>query len=358
MLSVRGLSRHFRIDGGVVAAVDDVSFEIEPGELFVLVGDSGSGKTTLLRCIAGLEVPDRGEIRIAERVVSSDSPPTWVPPQQRRLGMVFQSYAVWPHLTVFENVALPLREGAQRVDRREVEKRVHQALELVELGGHGPRPATLLSGGQQQRVALARAIAVSSRMLLMDEPLSNLDARLREDVRGRIRSVAKQLGSTVVYVTHDQVEAMAIADRIGLLRSGRLIQVGTPVELYHQPCEPAVAEFFGQVNWLEGTVGGPDLVYTPMGPLRVTPQFAGSVGQQVVLGIRPECVVPVNGGADVASNVFEARVVSSAFLGEQVVLQLDVADRLLVAKTRAVPHDTDGCVRVAIAADDVMAFPR
>ena len=358
MLSVRGLSRHFRIDAGVVAAVDDVSFEIEPGELFVLVGDSGSGKTTLLRCIAGLEVPDRGEVRIADRVVSSDSPPTWVPPQQRRLGMVFQSYAVWPHLTVFENVALPLREGAQRIDRREVERRVHQALELVELGGHGPRPATLLSGGQQQRVALARAIAVNSRMLLMDEPLSNLDARLREDVRGRIRTLAKQLGSTVVYVTHDQVEAMAIADRIGLLRSGRLVQVGTPVELYHEPSEPAVAEFFGQVNWLDGTVCAPGVVQTSIGALRVTHPLEGAIGQRVVLGVRPECVVPVNGTAHGGLNVLDVRIVSSAFLGEQVVVEVCVGDHVLVSKSRVVPHDTDGCLRVSIEPDDIMAFPK
>jgi iron(III) transport system ATP-binding protein len=272
--------------------------------------------------------------------------------------MVFQSYAVWPHLSVFENVALPLREGAQRIDPREVERRVHQALELVELDGHGPRPATLLSGGQQQRVALARAIAVNSRMLLMDEPLSNLDARLREDVRGRIRSLAKQLGSTVVYVTHDQVEAMAIADRIGLLRSGHLVQVGTPVELYHQPCEPAVAEFFGQVNWLDGTVCGPGLVQTPVGAIRIVDSVSDRIGAPVVLGIRPECVVPVNGDAQRGPNVFDARIVSSAFLGEQVVVQLRVADHLLVGKSRVVPPETEGCLRVAIAPNDVMAFPR
>src|SRR5690242_16275587 len=166
MLSIRGLCKRFpQQDSGAIAAVDNVSLEVESGELFVLVGASGSGKTTLLRCLAGLEVPDHGEIRIAGELMSSDSPATWVPPQRRRLGMVFQSYAVWPHLTVFENVALPLREGAQRVERVEVERRVHQALELVELPELAQRPATLLSGGQQQRVALARAIAVNARIL-------------------------------------------------------------------------------------------------------------------------------------------------------------------------------------------------
>jgi ABC-type sugar transport system ATPase subunit len=354
MLSVRGLSRRFPIHGGVVTALDNVCFDVEPGELFVLVGDSGSGKTTLLRCIAGLETPDRGEVRIDGKVVSSDAPPTWVPPQRRRLGMVFQSYAVWPHLTVFDNVALPLREGTQRIDRHEVHRRVHEALELVELHGLGDRPATLLSGGQQQRVALARAIAVNSRMLLMDEPLSNLDARLREDVRGRIRTVAKQLGSTVVYVTHDQVEAMAIADRIGLLHAGGLVQVGAPVEMYHQPCRPSVAEFFGQVNWLDGTLCAPGVVQTPLGALHVARTKAWSVGQHLILGVRPECIVP----SGECLNVLEAHLQSSAFLGEQVVAQFAVGDHVLVSKTRTLPRSDEAQrVRIAIDPEDIMAFP-
>jgi iron(III) transport system ATP-binding protein len=356
MLSVRNLSKRFPIHGGVVTALDSVSFEVELGELFVLVGGSGSGKTTLLRCIAGLEVPDAGEIRIDDVAMSSDSPPTWVPPQRRRLGMVFQSYAVWPHLSVFDNVALPLREGAQRINRREVDRRVNEALELVELQGLGQRPATLLSGGQQQRVALARAVAVNSRMLLMDEPLSNLDARLREDVRGRIHDLAKQLGSTVVYVTHDQVEAMAIADRIGLLRSGALVQVGTPVELYRRPTHPEVADFFGQVNWLEGTACGPAAVKTAVGVLRVAENGLAPVGQGVLVGIRPECVVPVNGQSVEAANILEARVVSTSFLGEQVLAQLSVADQRLISKCRAFVG-SEQCIRVEIAPDDIMTFP-
>jgi iron(III) transport system ATP-binding protein len=194
MISIRRLHKRFIVSDGAVAAVKALDLEIAEGEFFVIVGASGSGKTTLLRCIAGLEVPDAGEIRIAGQVVSSDSPPTWVPPQQRKLGMVFQSYAVWPHLTVAENVALPLAEGSQRIRRSEVTARVKEALRLVQLEEQADRPATLLSGGQQQRVALARAIAVNSRILLMDEPLSNLDARLREEVRGKIRELAKQLG--------------------------------------------------------------------------------------------------------------------------------------------------------------------
>ncbi|HEX9443155.1 MAG TPA: ABC transporter ATP-binding protein, partial [Candidatus Binatia bacterium] len=220
MISVQRLAKQFPAGGGSVAAIKDLSFEVAEGEFFVIVGASGSGKTTLLRSVAGLELPDRGVISIGGRVVSSDDPPAWVPSQQRKLGMVFQSYAVWPHLTVYENVALPLAEGSQRIPRGEVKNRAREALRLVQLEEMAGRPATLLSGGQQQRVALARAIAVNPRILLMDEPLSNLDARLREEVRGKIRELAKELGSTVLYVTHDQVEAMAIADRIALMQAG------------------------------------------------------------------------------------------------------------------------------------------
>jgi iron(III) transport system ATP-binding protein len=357
MLSVRGLSKQFSIDRGAVAALSNVSFEVLPGELFVLVGDSGSGKTTLLRCVAGLEAPDHGEIRIGEQIMSADEPPTWVAPQQRRLGMVFQSYAVWPHLTVAENIALPLREGAQRIPRVEIDSRVQEALELVELQALANRPATLLSGGQQQRVALARAIAVNSRMLLMDEPLSNLDARLRGDVRERIRDVTKQLGSTVLYVTHDQVEAMAIADRIGLLRAGELVQIGTPLELYHRPCQPAVADFFGQVNWLEAAYCGSTTVTTPIGPLRLAANHASNGAQHLLLGIRPECIVPVDNEVAASTNVLEARVISTAFLGEYVVAHLDVDGHAMTSKHRVLPPLRGGCMRVAIEPGDIMTFP-
>ena len=352
MLSVRRLSRRFSVAEGTVDALSEVSFDVDAGEFFVLVGASGSGKTTLLRCIAGLDVPDGGEVRIDDRLMSSDAPPTFVPPQERRLGMVFQSYAVWPHLTVYENVALPLREGTQRIGRRDVDRRVREVLDLVELGSVAERSATLLSGGQQQRVALARAIAVNSRMLLMDEPLSNLDARLREDVRGRIRDLAKQLGSTVVYVTHDQVEAMAMADRIALMSTGQLLQVGTPLELYRHPREPFIAEFFGQVNWLDGMSLGGDSVETPLGQLRI--DAAAPAGNRVLLGIRPESLVPAERDA---TNAIEARMISSTFLGDQVHGQLRIADRVLTAKGRALLVEPGSIVKLAIDPAEIMLFP-
>jgi iron(III) transport system ATP-binding protein len=355
MIAIRRLQKRFAVSDGAVAAVKDLELEVAEGEFFVIVGASGSGKTTLLRCIAGLEVPDGGEISIAGQVVSSDNPPTWVPPQRRKLGMVFQSYAVWPHLTVSQNVALPLAEGAQRIARGEVASRVREALRLVQLEELADRPATLLSGGQQQRVALARAIAVNSRILLMDEPLSNLDARLREEVRGKIRELAKQLGSSVLYVTHDQIEAMAISDKIALMQSGELLQAGAPLEIYHKPKRAEVAEFFGSVNWLNGKIVQPGLAESPIGKLRVPPSSA--VGEEVLLGFRPECLSFAYGHAAGEANVFQAKLESSTFLGDQFIFKVRVSDRELIGKNRIVPVHTNGNVSLRIDPADVMVFP-
>jgi iron(III) transport system ATP-binding protein len=355
MISIRRLHKRFSVSGGAVAAVKALELEVAEGEFFVIVGASGSGKTTLLRCIAGLEVPDGGEISIAGDVVSSDSPPTWVPPQRRKLGMVFQSYAVWPHLTVFQNVALPLAEGSQRIARAEVDNRVREALRLVQLEEFAGRPATLLSGGQQQRVALARAIAVNSRILLMDEPLSNLDARLREEVRGKIRELAKQLGSTVLYVTHDQIEAMAISDKIALMQLGELLQVGAPLEIYHKPIRAEVAEFFGSVNWLNGKIIQPGLADSQIGKLRVPGSTAA--GEEVLLGFRPECLSFAYGHADGEPNIFQAKLESSTFLGDQFIFRVRVSDRDLIGKNRIVPAHANGNVSLRIDPADVLVFP-
>lgn len=355
MISIRGLTKQFTVSDGKVIALKGLDLHVAEGEFFVIVGASGSGKTTLLRCVAGLETPDSGEIRIAGQVVSSDNPPAWVPSQQRKLGMVFQSYAVWPHLTVYENVALPLAEGAQRVPHKEVKSRVQEALRLVQLGELSDRSATLLSGGQQQRVALARAIAVNPRVLLMDEPLSNLDARLREDVRGRIRDLAQHLGSTVLYVTHDQVEAMAISDKIALMREGELLQVGTPMELYHKPVRPEVAEFFGLVNWVEGKMVQPSLAETPIGALEISGSVA--LGSQVVLGFRPESLsvvsAPPVGGRNVLSGIFR----SSTFLGDQFLYNVMIRDYLFVGKGRMVPVHGDGHLCLYVDPADILLFP-
>ena len=355
MITIRNLTKEFTVSGGKVAALKGLKLSVAEGEFFAIVGASGSGKTTLLRCVAGLEVPDGGAIRIAGQVVSSDHPPTWVPSQERKLGMVFQSYAVWPHLTVYENVALPLAEGAQRIARSEVDQRVLEALRLAQIEELAGRSATLLSGGQQQRVALARAIAVNPRLLLMDEPLSNLDARLREEVRGKIRELAKQLGSTVLYVTHDQVEAMAVSDKIALMQLGELLQVGAPMELYRSPCRAEVAEFFGQVNWLRARIIESGLVETPIGRLRI--ERSANPGDSVLLGIRPECLSIVEGDPSSQSNLLYAALRSSTFLGDQFVYSVVVRDRLLVGKSRISPVCPNGqlCLRVDPA--DLLVFP-
>ena len=354
MISIRRLHKRFTVSDGVVAAIRSLDLDIAEGELFVIVGASGSGKTTLLRCIAGLEVPDGGEICINGKIVSSDSPPSWIAPQQRKLGMVFQSYAVWPHLTVSQNVALPLAEGAQRVAKSEVANRVKEALRLVQLEEQADRPATLLSGGQQQRVALARAIAVSSRLLLMDEPLSNLDARLREDVRGRIRDVAKHLGSTVLYVTHDQIEAMAIADKIALMQAGELLQVGTPAQIYHKPNSTDVADFFGSVNWLDGEIISAGLADSPIGKLQV--ESTAEPGQKIRLGFRPENLRVATGVSRI--NCFIGKLISSTFLGDQYTYCADANGRQLLGKNRTLPERTNGSTQFTVDAADIMVFSR
>jgi len=356
MISIRNLCKEFLVSGGNVAALKSLDLEVAEGEFFVIVGASGSGKTTLLRCVAGLESPDRGEIRIAGKTVYSDAPPTWVSPQERKFGMVFQSYAVWPHLTVFENIALPLREGAQRIPRREVNQRVQEALRMVQLDEQKDRSSTLLSGGQQQRVALARAIAVNPRVLLMDEPLSNLDARLREEVRGKIRELAKQLGATVLYVTHDQVEAMAMADKIAVMSFGKLLQHGEPMELYHKPNCPEVADFFGSVNWLTGKRVNANFIETAIGGFEVC--VRDDLGAEVLVGFRPEYLEIADGNTAAEQNCFAAVLRSSTFLGDQFVYEAVIQDQLLIGKSRVAPARGGQPLRLFVRPADLLVFPR
>ena len=237
---------------GRVNAVDGVSFTIQRGEIFTLLGPSGCGKTTTLRLVAGLEEPDRGEISIAGKPVAVPARGLYLAPEKRRLGMVFQSYAIWPHLSVFENVAFPVR--VRRESNEMVQRRVAHALEIVGLGGLAERGATQLSGGQQQRVALARALVYEPEILLLDEPLSNLDAKLREQMRGEIRALQLKLGLTVLYVTHDQAEAMTLSDRIAVVNRGRFEQVGTPEQVYETPASPFIADFLGNTVSFSGKI--------------------------------------------------------------------------------------------------------
>lgn len=244
-----------------MVAVSDVSFDVEPGEMVTLLGPSGCGKTTTLRMIAGLEHGDSGQIRLGDRLLSDPATRRFVPPEQRSMGMVFQNYAVWPHMTVAENVGFPLR--MQGVARKDIAERVANILSVVGLAHLADRPSPKLSGGQQQRVALARALVFEPEVLLLDEPLSNLDARLREELRFELRELQKRLGITTLVVTHDQREAMVLSDRIIVMNAGKIEQVGRPAAVYGEPASRFVLEFLGATNYLGAQLVDGDTVVVP-----------------------------------------------------------------------------------------------
>ncbi len=306
---------------GEVTAVDNVSLTIEEGELVTLLGPSGCGKTTTLRMIAGFEFPSSGEIYLDGKTVND------LPPHKRDMSMVFQSYAIFPHLSVYENVAYGLK--VQRLPKKEVEERVATTLDLVELGGYEKRAPNQLSGGQQQRVALARALIMEPKVLLMDEPLSNLDAKLREQMRGEIRRIQKVLGITSVYVTHDQVEAMTISDRVVVMNEGRIDQVGTPTEIYRHPQSQFVADFIGRANFIPGNVrsqhdGRLDVDF--MGHTMTVPAAEAHYekGAEVTVVVRPEMMVLNPPEAHV-----DGVVRSASYLGNVTEYVVEVAGQLL-----------------------------
>jgi iron(III) transport system ATP-binding protein len=303
-----------------VRAVDGVSFEVPHGEFYTLLGPSGCGKTTTLRCVAGLERPERGRVILDERLVSGDRPPAFVPPYKRNLGMVFQSYAIWPHMTVFENVAFPLRVSGNGCSGAEVKRRVEEALALVRLAGSEGRMPTQLSGGQQQRLALARALVRQPGLLLLDEPLSNLDAKLRERMRAELRELQRRLGITTLYVTHDQVEALSMSNRIAVMAQGRIVQEGAPREIYQRPATQFVADFVGSTNFVEAEVlrrseHGSVCLQTPIGPVEAACSAGLSLGEKVSLSIRPENI-RLHTTKPAAANVFAGLVEQLTFLGD------------------------------------------
>ena len=312
---------------GSTVAVDQVSLQVKPGQLFFLLGPSGCGKTTILRILAGFLEPDQG------RVFFDDQPMNGVAPRHRNAGMVFQNYALWPHRTVARNIAYGLE--VRRMSRQEIARRVTQALKLVRLEGLADRRPSQLSGGQQQRVALARALVIEPRVLLLDEPLSNLDAQLRLEMREEIRRIHDETALTMVYVTHDQKEAMSLADQVALLRNGKVVQVGTPAELYSRPRCRFVATFLGDTNIIEGTVratepDGMARVDTALGKFRGCATVPTQAGQQVYCSIRPEAVnLSQSSVTEGRENCFPGEVVSSSFLGETVLVSVRVGGGLL-----------------------------
>jgi iron(III) transport system ATP-binding protein len=313
---------------GTVFAVHDVSFEVKEGELFTLLGPSGCGKTTTLRSIAGLEKPDGGTIAVGDRVMfsagGSGARAVNLPANQRGLGMVFQSYAIWPHMTVFDNVAFPLqvRKRSERPSKKEIEERVTRVLETMELSQQIGRQATKLSGGQQQRLALARALVIQPPLLLLDEPLSNLDAKLRESLRYELKRLQRELGITSIYVTHDQVEALALSTNIAVMQAGKVVQLGKPREVYESPANKFVAEFIGTSNFIPGTVGSRQgaqhVVETTNGTLYLDSVAKLGAGDEVVVSIRPEAVNVSRESRAGVANEWHGTVVTRAFLGDAV----------------------------------------
>ncbi|MFN4281042.1 MAG: ABC transporter ATP-binding protein [Alphaproteobacteria bacterium] len=337
MVRLQNIKKYFQTDWGQVAAIDDVSLELKPGQLMTLLGPSGCGKTTTLRCIAGLEKPHEGVIKIGEETVFSSAQNIALPANRRRIGMVFQSYAIWPHMSVRENVAFPLDGIGMKKD--EINRRVDTALQLVGLLDLADRPAPQLSGGQQQRVALARALVAEPEVLLLDEPLCNLDAKLRVSMRSEIRDLQRRLGITTVYVTHDQQEALAISDVVVVMSKGRIVEVGAPGELYERPRHRFTADFIGAANLLPLSAvptrleSGRWQAATPFGIMHlVNDDKRDMVVPGGVLMIRPEQVqVSVAAPAD-STNCWQAKVVNATFLGNFTECMLDLQGHEIMAQ--------------------------
>jgi len=329
-----------------VFAVNDVSFDVKPGDLFTLLGPSGCGKSTTLRSIAGLEKPDAGVVSVGGKVLFAAGGDAQkrvnVPANKRGLGMVFQSYAIWPHMSVFENVAFPLRvrPRRQRPGKREITERVERVLETMELLQYADRHATKLSGGQQQRLALARAIVIEPPLLLLDEPLSNLDAKLRESLRFELKRLQRELGITSIYVTHDQIEALSLSSNIAVMKAGEVVQLGKPREIYENPQNKFVAEFIGTSNFIDGTVkarnGDRYVVETHDGRLTLDAALDVPPGTEVVVSIRPEAVMLTTERPTDALNVWEGNVTTRAFLGDAVDHVVSVGKREI--RARCLPH--------------------
>ena len=347
MLEVEKLHKQYTSEDGTPGGgVFGASFEIADGELFTLLGPSGCGKTTTLRSIAGLEKPEGGRMTLAGKPIYDATQGLNVPMYDRNIGMVFQSYAIWPHMNVYENAAYPLKvTRGHGLNSSQIREKVRGVLALVGLEEYINRPSTQLSGGQQQRLALARALTREPALLLLDEPLSNLDAQLREQMRAELKRLQRETGVTAIYVTHDQSEALAISDRIAVMENGLIKQIGPPKEIYERPTSEFVANFIGTTNLLRGllksdaTIGSVGLVETKLGPL--TCSFTADVKASPDIGvvIRPENVVIEPAGSAPAStlpdtNKCEGILISETYLGEIVEYETKVGDETILIRTK------------------------
>jgi len=337
MVQIHNLEKYFGEDKERVHVLKGVSLDIPEGSLYTFLGPSGCGKTTTLRCVAGLERPEGGKINIDGKAVFSGGERVYVPTNKRPIGMVFQSYAIWPHMTVFENVAYPLT--IQRRPKSEIKKRVQDVLKIVGLHGLEDRPAPKLSGGQQQRVAFARALVNEPKVMLLDEPLSNLDAKLREQMRFEIKALQRRVKITTIYVTHDQGEALAISDQIAVMHAGKLIEVGTPHQLYSRPKRKFTATFLGLTNLIEGQVielgrdSKKGRMETKKGIFSFVPASGLANNRPAVISIRPEHIEVIKQKPQISENVLEGTVKEAIFMGDAYHCQIAVGDMLLRVHT-------------------------
>ena len=345
---------------GAVNVLDDIDFTVRDGEFFTLLGPSGCGKSTTLNCIAGLEQPTAGSITVGASTFVDVARKVLVPTEERNLGMVFQSYALWPHMTVEQNLAMPL--SIRKVARRERASAILDALDKVGLGHLKDRYPHELSGGQQQRVALARALVYSPSVLLLDEPLSNLDAKLREQARAWLKRLQADLGITTIYVTHDQDEALSLSDRIAIMFEGRMSQVGTPLEVYERPASAKVAAFVGSCNFLTGVVEGSTAVSSRVrldssgSVVTVTTTEALTVGVAVVVAVRPERLSIVSASADAGNrNALDTEVVTRAYVGSRYEYGLRLGRSIV--QVVSPEGDLTGAVRLVFEPADALVYP-
>ena len=361
MLIVDGLVKIYKTDYGEVQAVKGVTFEVGDREVVTLLGPSGCGKTTMLRCVAGLEKPDGGNISINDSPVFGTDSGTNVPTHSRPIAMVFQSYAIWPHMSVYENVAYPLKVSKHKYRKSEISDLVAAALDLVRIPELADRSATMLSGGQQQRVAVARALIREPKLLLLDEPLSNLDAKLRDDMRLEFKELFARQGLSALYVTHDLLEALVLSDRIVVMNTGVIAQVGTPRDVYQAPRDQHVADFMGAGNVLDGVVtevaGDSVTVDAGFGAVKGTsPGLTLSAGQKVIIAIRPEGILV---SSTASSDSLEAVVRTGAFLGTAMEYIIEVGGHMLRLRTppsgeEFAPDDT---VHIRVLAEMAVVLP-
>jgi len=332
-IRIEGLCKNYLSEGKTVKALDNIDLTIEANEIFTLLGPSGCGKTTLLRCIVGLETPDAGEIRIGGEVVWSKAKGIAVPTERRGLGMVFQTYAIWPHMSVFDNIAYPLQVRGER--KEVIREKVARTLRFVQLEGVENRSATKLSGGQQQRVALARALVAEPKVILFDEPLSNLDAKLREETRKELRAFLGELRITAVYVTHDRVEALALSDSIAVMRAGRIIEIGSPQKIYFDADHEFVADFIGRANLIGATVTGHQngltTIESGLGAIHCQHRDL-PVGSKATLCVRPEFVRITGDEISEGQNIINGRVESLEFIGEVYEAEILAGQERLLAR--------------------------